>query len=145
MEPGKSIQQLNLGDAVVMTKTITDEDIRLFAQVSGDENPIHLDEEYAATTRFKRRIAHGHYVASLFSTLLGTQLPGQGSIYLSQTIKYMAPVYLGDVITAEVKVSEKNEERNRVTLETTATNQDGVVVVKGVAEIMPPKEQANVK
>lgn len=145
MEPGKSIQQLNIGDAVVMTKKIVDEDIRLFAKVSGDENPIHLDEEYAATTRFKRRIAHGHYVASMFSTLLGTKLPGQGSIYLSQSIKYMAPVYLDDVITAEVKVIEKIDEKNRVTLETTAYNQDGTVVVKGVAEIMPPKEQSNVK
>ncbi len=139
MEPGKSIQELHVGDVVVMTKKILDEDIRLFAKVSGDENPVHLDEEYAQTTRFKHRIAHGHYVASLFSTLLGTQLPGQGSIYLSQSIKYMAPVYMNDEIKAEVKVVELNEERNRVTLETTAYNQDGTVVVKGVAEIMPPK------
>jgi 3-hydroxybutyryl-CoA dehydratase len=145
MEPGKSIQELHVGDAVVMTKKILDEDIRLFAKVSGDENPIHLDEAYAATTRFKHRIAHGHYVASMFSTLLGTQLPGQGSIYLSQSIKYMAPVYMNDEIKAEVKVVEINEERNRVTLETTAFNQDGTVVVKGVAEIMPPKGQSNVK
>lgn len=141
MEPGKSIQELRVGDAVFMTKKIVDEDIRLFAKVSGDENPIHLDEAYAATTRFKHRIAHGHYVASMFSTLLGTQLPGQGSIYLSQSIKYMAPVYMNDDIKAEVKVVEINEERNRVTLETTAYNQDGTVVVKGVAEIMPPKGQ----
>lgn len=141
MEPGKSIQELRIGDAVYMTKKIVDEDIRLFAKVSGDENPIHLDEAYAATTRFKHRIAHGHYVASMFSTLLGTQLPGQGSIYLSQSIKYMAPVYLNDEIKAEVKVIEINEERNRVTLETTAYNQEGAVVVKGVAEIMPPKGQ----
>lgn len=139
MEQGKRIQELELGQTVAMTREIKDEDVRMFALLSGDENPIHLDEEYASHTMFKHRIAHGHFVASMFSTLLGTQLPGQGSIYLGQQIKYVAPVYINDSITAHAKIIEKNIERNRVMIETTAVNQDGKLVVSGIAEIMPPK------
>lgn len=143
MQQGKRIHQLHLGDSVQMIKQISDEDVRLFAKLSGDENPIHLDEEYASHTIFKHRVAHGHFVASMFSTLLGTQLPGEGSIYLGQQIKYVAPVYINDQITAQAKIIEKNEERNRVKIETTAFNQNGQLVVTGIAEIMPPKEVNN--
>jgi 3-hydroxybutyryl-CoA dehydratase len=142
MIKGKTMSELVVGEKATYTKTITDADVRLFAQLSGDKNPMHLDEEYASTTRFKHRIAHGHYVASMFSTILGTQLPGEGCIYLSQEMKYVAPVYLNDTITATAEVTEKNIERNRVVISTTSTNQDGVVVIKGQAVVMPRKDNA---
>ena len=142
MIKGKTMSELVVGEKATFTKTITDADVRLFAQLSGDKNPMHLDEEYASTTRFKHRIAHGHYVASMFSTILGTQLPGEGCIYLSQEMKYVAPVYLNDTITATAEVTEKNIERNRVVISTTSTNQDGVVVIKGQAVVMPRKDNA---
>ena len=139
MKKGKTVLELQIGDFAEHTKKIEDKDVVLFAEVSGDNNPVHLDEEFAATTRFKHRIAHGHLVASLFSALLGTDLPGQGSIYLSQTIKYLKPVYLNDVIRAEVKVVELDTEKNRVKLETNAYNQNNEMVITGMAEIMPPR------
>lgn len=138
---GKCIAQLHLGDVASITRQITEEDVELFAKLSGDYNPIHLDEHYASTTRFKHRIVHGHFVASLFSTLLGTQLPGVGTIYLNQQIRYLAPVYLDDFITAKATIVEKNEDRNRVILTTEAFNQQGILVVSGEAEIMPPKKE----
>jgi 3-hydroxybutyryl-CoA dehydratase len=139
MQQGKTIQQLSIGQSAEFTKTFTSVEVESFAEVSGDHNPVHLNQEYAALTRFKQRICHGHLVASLFSAILGTDLPGEGSIYLSQTIKYLKPVFLNDTITAKVSVIEKDEERNRVKLETTAYNQHGDCVITGVAEIMPPK------
>jgi 3-hydroxybutyryl-CoA dehydratase len=141
MKKGKLMNELEIGEKVTLTKTITDADVRLFAKLSGDDNPLHLDEEYASTTRFKHRIAHGHYVASMFSTILGTQLPGEGCIYLSQEMKYVAPVYLNDTITATAEVTEKNIERNRVTISTISTNQDGNVVIKGHAVVIPVKDR----
>lgn len=141
MNKGKSMNELHVGETKTLTKTITDADVRLFAQLSGDENPLHLDEAYASTTRFKHRIAHGHYVASMFSTILGTQLPGEGCIYLSQDMKYVAPVYLNDTITAVAEIMEKNEERNRVVISTIAMNQNNEVVIKGQAVVMPAKDK----
>lgn len=139
MKQGKTILELNIGDFAESSKVITDKDVVLFSEVSGDKNPVHLDEEYASTTRFKHRIAHGHLVASLFSALLGTELPGEGSIYLGQTIKYLKPVYLNDEIRAVVKVMECDIEKNRVKLETNAYNQNNEMVITGMAEIMPPR------
>ncbi|HET6785837.1 MAG TPA: MaoC family dehydratase [Erysipelotrichaceae bacterium] len=139
MKQGKTILELAVGDFAECKKVLLDKDVVLFSEVSGDKNPVHLDEEYASTTRFKHRIVHGHLVASLFSALLGTELPGQGSIYLGQTIKYLKPVYLNDEIRAVVKVIECDTEKNRVKLETNAYNQNNEMVITGLAEIMPPR------
>jgi 3-hydroxybutyryl-CoA dehydratase len=139
MKQGKTILELTVGDLAECKKVIDDKDVVLFSEVSGDKNPVHLDEAYASTTRFKHRIVHGHLVASLFSALLGTELPGQGSIYLGQTIKYLKPVYLNDEIRAVVKVVECDTEKNRVKLETNAYNQNNEMVITGMAEIMPPR------
>ena len=136
---GRNITQLNVGDRAEFTKTVTAHDVVLFAGVSGDHNPVHLDETYAQNTMFKTRIAHGMLVGSLFSTVLGTELPGEGTIYLGQDLKFLRPVFLDDVITATVTVSELVTEKNRVRLETVATNQRGEVVVTGSALVMPPK------
>lgn len=134
---GKTIAEIRIGDAASYTKTITDEDVRLYAQVSGDHNPLHLDDAFAAATPFGRRVAHGMLSASLFSTILGTMLPGEGSIYLSQELKFVKPVYPGDTVTATATVSHLYPEKNRVVLDTVAVNQHGEVVVKGHAKMMP--------
>jgi acyl dehydratase len=129
---------LEIGTTASRTKTITDEDVRLFAQVSGDDNSVHLDEAYAAQTPFKRRIAHGMLTASLISAVLGCDLPGLGTIYLSQNLKFKAPVYLEDTITATVEVTNYRADKRITTLKTTVTNQDGVLVVEGEAVVIAP-------
>lgn len=127
---------LKIGDSASLSKTFSDEDVRSFATISGDKNPVHLDEIYAATTPFKKRIAHGMLTASLISAVLGTKLPGEGCIYLGQTINFKAPVYLDDTITATVTVTKLHERKPIVTLETVCKNQDGVVVLDGEATMM---------
>lgn len=122
-----------VGEQASYTKVITDEDIRDFARISGDTNPIHLDDEYAAGTMFKGRIAHGILVTGLISAVVGTILPGPGAIYLSQRVRFIAPVRLNDKLTARAIVTEWNEKRGRVTLLTDATNQDGKLVITGEA------------
>ena len=130
---------IKIGESASLTKTFTDEDVRSFAAISGDKNPVHLDDEYAATTQFKKRIAHGMLTAGLISAILGTQLPGEGSIYLGQTLNFKAPVYLDDTITATVTVIKMHERKPIVTLETVCTNQDGVVVLEGEAVLLAPQ------
>lgn len=130
---------LQIGDTASLTKTFTDEDVRAFASISGDKNPVHLDDDYAATTQFKKRIAHGMLTAGLISAILGMQLPGEGTIYLGQTINFRAPVYLGDTITATVTVSKMREGKPIVTLETVCKNQDDVVVLDGEAIVLAPQ------
>jgi len=137
MEQGKTIDQLDIGEKASLTKQITESDVLLFAEVTGDKNPIHLDPEYARQSRFKERIAHGMLTASLISAVLGNRLPGPGNIYVSQSLEFKAPVKLGDVITAEVEVIEKIPERNRVRLRTVCRNQDGTVVLEGEAVVLP--------
>ena len=127
---------LKVGDAAEVSKTIADEDVRAFAELTGDRNPVHLDDEYAASTRFGRRIAHGMLGASLVSTVLGTRLPGPGTIYLSQTFKFTAPVYPGDTVTARATVKAVKEGKPIVTLETVCTNQRGETVLVGEAVVL---------
>lgn len=136
---GKAISDLKVGDYAEHSKTISESDVYLFAGVTGDFNPAHLNAQAAAHTMFKERIAHGMLSAGLISAVLGMQLPGPGAIYLSQTLKFLAPVMFGDTITARAEVTERNVDRNRITLKTTCVNQTGKVVVDGEAVIMPPK------
>ncbi len=140
MAEGKSIEQLKIGDSAQIVKTITQEDIELFAKATGDFNPVHLDQAYAEKTMFKGRIAHGLLSVGFFSTILGNILPGHGTIYLSQEAKFLAPVRIGDTITAKVEVLELVTEKNRAKFRTTCVNQEGKLVVDGIAWSMPPKK-----
>ena len=138
MVKGKSIDELKVGDSAEISKTITETYINNFANVTGDFNPVHLDQAYAEKTVFKGRIAHGLLSVGLLSNVLGNILPGHGTIYLSQEVKFLAPVRIGDTITARVEVLELLPEKNRVKFRTICTNQDGKVVVDGIAWGMPP-------
>ena len=128
--------RFKVGDAATRTKTITDDDIRAFAELSGDRNPVHLDDEYAAQTRFGRRIAHGMIAASLVSAALANELPGPGSVYLSQTLRFNAPVFPGDTVTARVEVTRVREDKPVVTLETVCTNERGERLIEGEAVVL---------
>lgn len=136
---GKTIKELKVGDSASFTKTVTETDVYTFAGVSGDFNPAHINEEYAKTTPFEGRIAHGMLSAAFISTVLGTQLPGPGTIYLGQELKFTKPVRFNDTVTITCTVSEIIEEKNRVILDTTGTNQNGDVVVKGKATVLAPQ------
>ena len=124
-----------VGTRATRERTITDDDIVRFAEVSGDRNPVHLDEEYAAHSPFGQRIAHGFLVGSLISAAIGMDLPGPGSIYLGQTLKFVAPVHIGDTVTVSVEVIKVREEKRLVTLRTDCTNQEGNVVLTGEATV----------
>lgn len=136
---GKTISELKIGDESQFSKTISEYDVYGFAGVVGDFNAVHINEEYAKKTIFKHRIAHGVICVGLISSVIGNNLPGEGTIYLSQSTKFLKPVYIGDTITAIVRVAEINSEKNRVTLETKCINQDGVEVLTGTSLVMPSK------
>lgn len=127
---------LKIGQSAEVTHTITAEDIQTFGDLSGDYNPLHFNDEWAKTTMFEGRIAHGLLSASFISTVIGMKLPGPGTIYLSQSMKFMRPVRIGDTITARVEVAALNDEKKRVTMKTVCTNQNQEVVVDGEALIM---------
>jgi acyl dehydratase len=128
--------KFNVGDSAEITKTIDEADIQAFAEVTGDHNPIHLDDEFAKTTRFGRRIAHGMLSASLISAVLANKLPGEGSIYLGQTLEFRAPVFPGDEVTARVTVREIREDKPIVKLETVCVNQRNEIVIRGEATVL---------
>ena len=136
---GKTIQELHVGETAEAGKTISETDIYLYAGISGDFNPAHINEEYAKSTFFKTRIAHGMLAAGLISALLGTKLPGPGTIYLHQSLNFLAPVRIGDTITARVEIIEMIAEKNRVRLKTECVNQDGIAILDGEAVVSPPK------
>ena len=135
------IDQLHPGMSASIAKTVTEADIILFAGISTDVNPAHLDEEYAKGTMFGGRIAHGMLSASFISAVLANHLPGPGTIYLSQTLKFKAPVRPGDTVRATVTVREVNVAKNRVTLDTVCTVA-GKVVIEGECQMMPPTRAA---
>ena len=128
---------LEVGHKVTFTKTVTDEDVRLFARASGDDQPLHLDESFGERTRFKRRIAHGMLSAGFISAALGTRLaPGYVVVYMSQQLRFRLPVGIGDTITATAEVKEVDPEKRILTVETNCTNQAGEVVVVGEARVL---------
>ncbi|HEM3696117.1 TPA: MaoC family dehydratase [Streptococcus suis] len=127
-----------VGQTGSFSKTITETDVVLFAGISGDLNPAHINEVEASKGMFKKRIAHGMLGASLISTVLGMYLPGPGTIYLGQNLKFLKPVAIGDTLTAMATIVEKDE-KGWLKLETTVTNQEGVVVISGHAKVIPPK------
>jgi 3-hydroxybutyryl-CoA dehydratase len=124
------------GHTASLSRTIGDDAIRAFANATGDHNPLHLDEEFARQTRFGKRIAHGMLSASLISAVIANDLPGQGSIYLSQTLQFVAPVYPGDTVTARVTVTSIREDKPIIKLETVCTNQRDEVVIRGEATVL---------
>lgn len=136
---GKTIAEINVGDRAEFSKTVSEADIYLYAGITGDFNPAHINEAYAEKTFFKTRIAHGMLTAGFISTILGTLLPGPGTIYLRQELRFLAPVRIGDTITASAEVTAKLEEKNQITLKTVCTNQEGKVVLDGEAGVSPPK------
>ncbi|MBR6574341.1 MAG: MaoC family dehydratase [Clostridia bacterium] len=135
----RTIDTLNLGDSASVSKTVTETDVYLFAGITGDLNPAHVNEVASSKTMFKGRIAHGMLSAGFISAVLGMYLPGPGTIYLGQELKFTKPVRIGDTITATATITEMIVEKNIIKLETVCTNQDGEVVTKGVATVMPPK------
>ena len=136
---GKTIDELKVGDTAEFTKTVSEADIYMYAGVTGDANPAHIDEVYASNTFFKTRIAHGMLLGGFISTVLGNRLPGHGTIYMKQELDFLAPVRIGDTVTARAEVVEIIQDKNRVLMRTTCVNQDGVTVVDGEALVSPPK------
>jgi 3-hydroxybutyryl-CoA dehydratase len=134
----KQINELKIGDKFKKTTVVTEEMINGFAKYTGDKNPVHIDEQFASNTIFKKRIAHGFLVGSFISAVLGNDFPGNGTIYLSQSLMFRAPVFINDKVTVKVEVLDFPKPE-RVLLKTTCVNQDGKVVIDGEAFIIPPK------
>lgn len=137
----KTFDEINVGDSASINHSLSKRDILLFAIMSGDVNPAHLDEEYAKSDFFHQIVAHGMWGASLISTVLGTKLPGPGTIYVNQSLKFRRPILVGDLITAQVTVQEKFPEKNHVILECICSNQKDVEVIRGIAEVIAPTEK----
>ena len=136
---GRTFDQLAVGDSSEFSKTISEADVYMYAGISGDLNPAHINETYAQGTFFKNRIAHGMLTASFISAVIGMQLPGPGTIYMGQTLEFLAPVRIGDTVTARVEVVEKIDDKKRVRLATVCTNQDGTQLISGEALVSPPR------
>jgi phosphate acetyltransferase/phosphate butyryltransferase len=137
----RTFDEIKVGDSASLLRTLTKDDISIFAAMSGDENPAHLDEEYARSDVFHKIITHGMWGGSLISTILGTKLPGPGAIYLGQTLSFRRPIALGDRITVTVTAKAKDTERHRVTFDCTCSNEKGEVVITGTAEVIAPTEK----
>lgn len=136
-----TFDEIFLGQTATYTREVTDRDVQLFAAASGDVNPVHLDDEFAAGTPFKQRIAHGMLTGAFISAALAMQLPGPGTIYLGQSLRFRLPVKIGDTVTVTLEVTDKKDRRKIVTLDCKVTNQDGKVVASGTAEVMAPVEK----
>ena len=138
---GKTIADLSPGDRAEITRVVEDDDSAAFVDAVGDYNPVHSDPVYAASTPFKKPIAPGIFTAGLISAVIGTQLPGPGAIYLSQSLKFVKPVKSGDTITARAEIIEVIRDRNRIRIQTVCVNQHGEEVLSGEAWVMPSKTQ----
>ena len=139
----RTFDEINVGDIATLKRTLTEQDIMLFAVMSGDINPAHVDPEYATSSRFREVIGHGMWTGALISTVLGTDFPGPGTIYLSQSLRFRRPVKVGDTILIKVTAKEKDASKGKVVLDTECTNQDGEIVVSGAAEVIAPKEKVS--
>lgn len=140
----EAIKYLKIGDKAQFTKSITEEEVIVFAKISGDDNPIHLNEEYAKNSIFKQKIVHGFLVGSLISAAIGKNLPGNGTIYLNQNMKFLAPVLMNEKITAYIEVVDFPK-GNQVLLSTICKNQDQKIVIDGTALVIAPKDTVLVK
>lgn len=138
---GLTMAEIKIGDSATFTKTVSEVDVYGYAGITGDFNPAHINETYASGTMFKKRIAHGMLTAGFISTVFGTIFPGPGAIYVSQSLNFTAPVRIGDTITATCTAIEKVNEK-MMKFETVCTNQEGTIVIKGDAIIMPRKEES---
>lgn len=136
---GKNINELKVGDRAQFAKTVSESDIYLYAGVTGDFNPAHINEEYAKKTFFETRIVHGMLTSGFISTVIGNQLPGSGTIYIRQELNFLAPVRIGDTITSQVEVLEIMTEKKQVRLKTTCFNQEEKTVLDGEAIVSPPR------
>lgn len=141
MIENRTFDEIQLGETASLVRTLSKEDIDLFAVMSGDANPAYVDEEYARSDMFHKIVAHGMWGASLISTLLGTKLPGPGSIYLDQTLSFRKPVSIGDTVTVTVMVTAKEAEQHRVIFDCVCTNQRGEAVISGSATVIAPTEK----
>src|SRR5437764_3210226 len=137
----RTFDEIGVGDSATLIRTLTEQDIKLFAVMSGDINPAHVDPEYAMSSRFREVIGHGMWSGALISTVLGTEFPGPGTIYLGQDLRFRRPVKVGDTITIKVTAKEKDPEKRKVVLDTECVNQDGEIVVSGTAEVIAPAEK----
>ncbi|MGI6751529.1 MAG: MaoC family dehydratase [Anaerovoracaceae bacterium] len=139
MESGYKVEQISVGMKASMSKTIGESDIYGFAGITGDFNPIHVNEEYARTTRFGRRVAHGMILAGMFSAVRAMKVPGPGGVLISQTLTFKAPAFIGDTVTALVEVTSVNVEKNRIVMRNEIRNQDGVLLIEGESISSPRK------
>ncbi|MCY0966730.1 MaoC/PaaZ C-terminal domain-containing protein [Parathalassolituus penaei] len=140
----RTYDELAIGDSCERTHQIVERDLQLFAAVSGDHNPLHLNPEYAATTQFKGQIAHGMYSGALISAGLAMELPGPGTVYMGQNLAFKRPIMIGDTITVKLTVKEKIDKKGLVIFDTTLTNQSGKVVVTGEATVIAPTEKMTI-
>ena len=139
-----TFDEIAIGQTATFEKTLSEQDILLFAKVSGDINPVHIDEEFAKNSIFESRIAHGLYTGAVISAAIGVVMPGPGTIYLGQTLKFKAPVRIGDTITVTLEVTKKRQDRKFVTMDCTAVNQQGDIVATGTADVIAPSEKIRV-
>lgn len=128
--------QIKVGDSFQKDFIVTDEKVKTFAKISGDDNPIHIDDDFAATTRFGKRIAHGILITSFISKVIGRDFPGDGTIYISQQVKFKRPVFIGDKVFVKIEVLEKNDSKKRLFLSTDVYNEQNKKVIEGSAEVM---------
>ncbi len=133
-------EEIQVGDSGQVTKTVTETDVILYAGITGDNNPVHINEIEAKASRFGQRLVHGMLTAGFISAVLGTCLPGKGAIYMGQTLKFLRPVHIGDTVTAIAEVIAKNEDKRQITMRTTVVNQDGKMVIDGEALAFLPAE-----
>ena len=136
---GKTFDELQVGDTAEFSKTISESDVYLYAGVTGDFNPAHINEEYAKKTFFETRIVHGMLVGGFISTVIATKLPGPGSIYIRQELNFLAPVRIGDTVTARVEIADMDREKKRLKMKTVCVNQEGITVLDGAAVVSPPR------